>query len=84
KALDFISALGRLVRKEAADMAPVLRPLRRLYTVDSGDIVKVVKEMIEVLSSIDLEMYVNCSTLRKYWGVPNHYIILRRWNDHFE
>lgn len=50
--------------------------LKKAEEISNGKIKQLLREMIFVLKKMDPESYLTCGLLRKYWGVPCHYIVL--------
>lgn len=57
--------------------------LSKLLTLVDGSLKDVVKEMLIVSKDISPDVYSRCINLRKFFGVPYHYIILSRESSLF-
>lgn len=76
-----MNEMTMILLKQKSDSENLYNSLRELHGIANGKLKKVIKEMLSILNNLKPEIYLKCNTIKKYWGVPYHYIILGKWHD---
>lgn len=71
-----IGELNQIMCREKAGYDKLRGLLEQLANSSNGEIKTLAKEMLSVVNETEPAVYQECKTLRKYWGVPSHYIVL--------